>query len=104
MDMDGMKSDFGGFWDPSWEGKEEKMMMPTCSRGENSNPQNGRSAALLGCKPSFWGDTSERLVRMLRLLNGVKFIIIYVDKAENLLSEDISNQLLITENCNYFEK
>ena len=59
-----------------------------------------QSVALLGCKPSFWGESSGDLVRALSQLNKAKCII-YIGKAGGRWPDDTPNKRLATGSCSY---
>lgn len=92
----------GGMWEEEEEGEGEGENDDKMFSWQKFKSRDGRSAVLLGCKPSFWGDTAGRLVRMLSRVNGVKCVI-YIGKLGSLQPGDIPNELLATGNCSYLD-
>jgi hypothetical protein len=59
----------------------------------------GKTIALLGCKESFWGETSGLMIRLLQRTSGVKCVI-YVSKAGSLAPAYRPNEWIATgEEC-----
>lgn len=75
-----------------WEGKGNSNNIFAWKK---SRTRAGQPVALLGCMPSFWGDISGHLIRVLRKLNSIKCFL-YIGKGGSLSPEDIPNKTLAT--------
>lgn len=84
------------FIGPEWHGKSSKDIFAW----QKFRTAQGKSVALVGCMPSFWGDISANFVCMLRRLNRVRCVI-YIGKAGSLDPRDGPNEVLATGSQSY---
>lgn len=82
-----------------WEGSGSKNMFAW----HKLRMPNGATAALLGCLPSFWGDISGHLIRSLKTLNQITYII-YVGKGGSLDPLVTPNEWLSTGNRSFVQE